>query len=212
MITAESAMYNLVNQFAKEIVDTISCDHVPKYEWLLQNLGQVSTPNYQERYRTYWAMRVARLRTPFYSTYFSALESARREKPTLNKVVHILSDASVSDRGARSLQFSFATKLLHMTNPRLPLYSSEVSSFFFFASPTGGFEQRLTTLMAFHDFLIREYARVLKNGLLTKAICEFRLRGKPKQFTDEKVVDSLIWAFVALLKKRALLNDQIVYG
>jgi len=99
-----------------------------------------------------------------------------------------------------------------MTNRYLPIYSSEVTAFFFFPIPTGEFEQRLTKLVAFHDFLIREYARVLKNGLLAEAIQELRLRLRPKHYTDEKVLDSLIWAFVTLLKKGALLKNQIVYG
>jgi hypothetical protein len=52
----------------------------------------------------------------------------------------------------------------------------------------------------------------VNNGLLAEAIQEFRLVLKPQRYTDEKVVDSLIWAYVALLKKRALLKSQIVYG
>jgi hypothetical protein len=66
-------------------------------------------------------------------------------------------------------------------------------------------------LVAFHGFLTQEYARVLNGGLLASAIQEFRLRLNPQHFTDEKIVDSLIWAFVALLRKGALPKGQIVY-
>ena len=65
--------------------------------------------------------------------------------------------------------------------------------------------------MTFHSFLAEEYARVLKGGLLNVAIQEFRLRLKPQHFTDEKIVDSLIWAFVALLRKGALPKGKIAY-
>jgi len=52
---------------------------------------------------------------------------------------------------------------------------------------------------------------VLNGGLLATAIQEFRLKLNPQHFTDEKIVDSLIWAFVGLLRKGALPKGQIVY-
>jgi hypothetical protein len=52
---------------------------------------------------------------------------------------------------------------------------------------------------------------VLQNNLLAPAVQEFRLRLNPQHFTDEKIVDSLIWAFVGLLRKGALQKGQIAY-
>ncbi len=147
-------MYNLVNQFAKAIVSKIRPDHVTEYERLLQNVDHVNTPGYQKRYRAYWAMNVARLSPSFYSVYFNALDTAPTQKPSLDTFVHILYDASTNHRRTKSLQFSFATKLLHMTNPQLPLYSSEVTAFFFFQSPTGEVERRIAKFVAFHTFPI----------------------------------------------------------
>jgi hypothetical protein len=42
-------MYDLINHFAKTVADTIPPEHVTDYERLLQNVGQVSTPDYQKR-------------------------------------------------------------------------------------------------------------------------------------------------------------------
>jgi hypothetical protein len=46
---------------------------------------------------------------------------------------------------------------------------------------------------------------------LATAIAEFRQRFNPQQHTDEKIIDWLVWKFVALADKGALLNGQIVY-
>jgi hypothetical protein len=121
--------------------------------------------------------------------------------------------ASARQNGQKSLQFSFATKLLHMTNQHSPIYDSQVTSFYFFQEPSTevGLQKRINGLVDFHGFLAQEYARVLKGGLLASAIQEFRLRLKPQRFTDEKIVDSLVWAFVALLRKGALPKGQITY-
>jgi len=72
-------------------------------------------------------------------------------------------------------------------------------------------QRRISAFVTFHDFLKQEYARVIQNNLLATAIQEFRLRLNPQLFTDEKIVDSLIWAFVGLLWKGALQKGQIAY-
>jgi kynurenine formamidase len=81
-------MYNLVNQFAKEIIGTIKSDHVTEYEWLLQNVEQASKINYRKRYRNYWAINAARLSSSFDTVYFDTLAAAPTEKPTLSAIVH----------------------------------------------------------------------------------------------------------------------------
>ncbi len=106
-------MYELINHFAKTVVDTIPPEHVTDYEGLLQNVGQASTPDYQKRYRRFWAMNAAQLSPPFYATYFNTLVAAMSQPPALSSVAQTLHAASARQNGQKSLQFSFATKLLH---------------------------------------------------------------------------------------------------
>lgn len=210
-------MYNLINQYSQPVVGTIPRQHVTDYEWLIQNVGQANTSGYQSRYRRFWAMNAAQLSPAFYAAYFGTLAAAVSQPPTLSSVAQTLHAASTRQNGQKSLQFSFATKLLHITNPHLPIYDSQVASFYFFVEPArnpkdpNDFQRRISDFVTFHDFLKQEYARVLKNNLLATAIQEFRSRLNPKHFTDEKIVDSLIWAFVGLLWKGALQKGQIAY-
>ncbi len=69
-------MYDLINHFAQTVVSTIPPEHVTDYEWLLQNVGQASTLDYQKRYRRFWAMNAAQLSSAFYATYFNTLVAA----------------------------------------------------------------------------------------------------------------------------------------
>lgn len=206
-------MYDLINHFAKTVVETIKPEHVTDYEWLLQNVGQASTPDYQERYRRFWAMNPARLGPEFYTTYFSTFTAALSRPPSLSSIAQTLHAASARQNGQKSLQFSFATKLLHMTNQHSPIYDSQVTAFYFFQEPLVqvDLQRRIDNLMSFHSFLAEEYSRVIEGGLLAIAIQEFRVRLKPQRFTDEKIVDSLVWAFVALLRKGAVPKRQITY-
>ena len=100
----------------------------------------------------------------------------------------------------------------------MPIYDSQVAAFYFFQEPDikdakdpGDLKRRIGVFTSFHDFLRQEYARVLQNNLLASAIKEFRVRLSPQHFTDEKIVDSLIWAFVGLLWKGGLQKGQIAY-
>jgi hypothetical protein len=207
-------MYILINRFAEAVVGFIPHNHVADYEWLLQNTAQVTTPDYQKKYRLYWAMNVAQMSPLFYAAYFRTLDIAMKQTVTLREVAQILYDASARRDGRQSLQFSFATKLLHMTNPSLPIFDSQIAGFYFFQEAATGLnlQQRIDGFAAFHDFLVNKYARVLKCGLLAEAIQEYRCQLKPQHVTDEKIVDSLIWAFVGLLRKGALPKNQVTYS
>jgi hypothetical protein len=169
-------------------------------------MAQVGTSDYQRIYRKHWTMNQSQLSPDFYTTYFSVLDGAVKTAPTLEKVIQTLYSASVRRNGQKSIQFSFATKLLHMVDQHLPIYDSQVAEFYFFQVPTGESEERLAKLTRFYEFLKAEYARVLKDGLLDKSIQEVRHSFPNSKLTDEKIIDSLIWAFINLLHK-----GQITY-
>jgi hypothetical protein len=196
-----------------DLVAAIPASHVADYDWLRENTDALDTPRYQTRYRAYWQMTAARLSPDFCAAYFAALRTGLKSAPELGPLTHALYDTATHLNGRRSLQFSFASKLLHMANPRIPIYDSQVARFYFFLEPPRErpLEERVATLVAFHGFLAQEYARVLTAGLLTNAITLFRQRLHPRFFTDEKCIDSLIWAFVGFLKKGALSSGRVIY-
>jgi hypothetical protein len=213
LLKGDTPMYSLINQSARTIVETFPIEYVTKYEWLLQNLGQASTAEYQKRYRSYWTMNAARLSPEFYVTYFRTINTAISEAPTLNACVLTLYESSARRNGTKTLQFSFATKLLHMVNPKLPIYDSKVAAFYKFQAPSSemSLRSRIDTLVRFHEFLKSEYARVLDQGLLKNPIDDFRNRFKPQGFTDQRVIDCLIWQTVELRTKGAIPNGSIGY-
>ena len=157
-------------------------------------------------------MNVAQLSSGFYATYFEFLKA-----PTalaLADLCQALYDSSARRDGKQTLQFSFATKLLHTLSPLLPIYDSLVARFFLFKAPprNRAAPERISKLTAFHGFLVTEYARVIDSGQLATAIEAFRQRFDPKEHTDEKILDWLIWKLVALADEGALLNGQIAYS
>ena len=63
---------------------------------------------------------------------------------------------------------------------------------------------------SFPNFLSAEYARILAGGLLASSILACRSQVKPQHFTDVKIIDLLIWAYVDLLNKGGLIDGRSV--
>jgi hypothetical protein len=68
-------------------------------------------------------------------------------------------------------------------------------------------------MVARHSMAQREYKRVLDHRLLRGTLIEFRRRfDHDNKFTEEKIVDTLIWRFVSLLRSRDIDNPEINYS
>jgi hypothetical protein len=204
-------VYPVISAFHQTIIREIDPQYVKQYEWIREKVAEVDSPQYQQQYRDFWRMNVAQLGKSFYTTYFGLLKApTEHELPGLCDALY---EVSTRLDGKRTLQFSFATKLLHLQNPHLPIYDSRVARFYLFKAPSGGtVEERTKKLTAFHNFLVAEYARVIHNGLLAPAIAALRERFKPRLHTDEKIIDWLIWALVGLAEDGAVLDGRIVYS
>ena len=115
----------------------------------------------------------------------------------LNILAHELYQIPINTN-RQALQFSFCTKLCHMLNREIPIYDSRIRIFYNFVEPIRELPvvQRIDGYVQFHQFLINEYNRVLNEGLLAPSIQAFRQHLGPQHFTDIKVIDSLIWAFI----------------
>lgn len=206
-------MYALINRHASQIVDAIPSEYISEYEWLTTHLHEAKSSDYQKKYRKYWAMNAAQLGQDFYVPYFELLGSRTETMPSLEEICHRLYECSARRNGNRSIQFSFSTKLLHMKNPRLPIFDSYVASFYFFQSPDSNAppDERIKKLVSFHQFLIREYERVQREGFLKTATQLFSARFNNHHFSTEKVIDSLIWQTADSLRKGALTEGRVHY-
>ena len=196
-IKEELRRYDLINQHNAEILATISPAHVADYDWLRANLHLAETHDYQQRYRTYWGMKTAHLSYSFCDAYFNILHRHLDKTPDLGDVMIELYKIPTHRNGRRSLQFSFATKLLHTINNNTPIYDSRVAQFYSLKkSKWKPIKHRIADFVEFYQFLQTEYRRIIALDLLGPSILAFRHTFHPQYFTDEKVIDSLIWGYI----------------
>ena len=206
-------MYHLINNNIHPILQKIQRDWVNEYDWLVSNLPDSDQPAYQRRYKVFWRLNAARLHDNFCNAYFQALHNAKSNRPDLSKLTLDLHATPTHGNGRNSLQFSFASKLLHMVSPSMPIYDSLVAAFYFYQEPSRKLtpEQRVASLVGFHSFLCTEYQRILALDLLAPSITAFRDHFHPAHFTDEKIIDSLIWGYVSLSKDGAVADGRVRY-
>ena len=123
-------MYAVIDRYQQAIIASIPPACVNDYEWLMQNVAQANAQLYQRRYSQFWVM--GRVPGAFVAPYFAELTAAIQQPPTLHGLCQRLSPYATRQNGVETLQFSFATKLLHTIQPELPIYDSRVSRFYLF--------------------------------------------------------------------------------
>ena len=190
---------------------------IKPYVWLIRNLRDrdVSTDEeYQKKYSYYWVLNGAGLGKEFRAAYFCELERLKCSQTyveTVEAIARRLWEAPVNRSGRRSLQFSFASKLVHMVNPDLPLYDSRVEDFYFL--PPTSANEKLEAKMESYRFLVEEYKRVLEDGILSSSIQKFRDKLDPDSacYSDVRIIDTLIWKFATVLRSGAVQNRVVEY-
>ena len=207
-------MYSLINNNLVTLLPSIAkFGGVDDYIYLIgavRNTNVTTDREFQGRYRSYWRLNGAGLGNEFCDKYFEHLETLKRAgDPNLKTIAQRLNQ--IPCNGKYKLHFSFSTKLAHMLKPDLPVYDSQVRQFYFLPhSETGSFETKLAERLRSYRFLIGEYARVIEQGLLAPAMDAFRIRFKG-EFTDVKVIDTLIWRFSSMLADGAVCDGTIEY-
>jgi len=213
-------MYALINQHIDALLDSINFQtDIRPYICLLQQLPSVDVSThaeFQREYRQYWQLNPARLGNEYLTGYFSHLEQLKShpEHATVETIARHFLPIPTHRNGSRSLQFSFASKFVHMLFRDRPVYDSMVQLFFFL--PSGGEnedpEKKLSRLLMSYEFLRHEYERILQHNLLAPAIAKFRWHFKiDDSYTDIKIIDTLIWVYVKFLKSGAIRNRVVVY-
>lgn len=206
-------MYAVIERGYDLILKAITQDDVKNYDWLIENRDQCGGPKYQRRYRSFWGMNAARLGSAFYSEYFAALQPSLENPMSLEDLCQRLYNVSARQDGRHTLQFSFATKLMHTLSPKLPIYDSRVARFFLYREPSSDLmiEERIIKMSEYYGFLAREYERIVKEHRLDGAIAAFRKQFAPRHHTDEKIIDWLIWAFIGVAADGALMRGDFVF-
>lgn len=213
-------MYHLINKNIVKVLNSIDRDSdINTYLKIMEifNEGFISNNEiFKSVYRKYYQLNAARLSENYCSHYFKVMDDFRyKENISIKVVVEELYKVPTNAKDKNIIMFSFATKLLHTIDNTRPLYDSFVGDFYFFPQIkiNWSYDKKLSTYLQGYGFLQQESKRILDNQLLSESIEKFRKRFElPQVYTDQKIIDTLLWRFAAYLRSGSIIAGEIKYS
>ena len=87
-----------------------------------------------------------------------------------------------------------------MIDGDFPIYDSMVSEFYKYKLPLisgSNLTQKITQARSAIDLLKKEQDKIIQGGHLEKSINKFKSKYPQSEFSDRKIIDSMIWAFIS---------------
>lgn len=160
------------------------------YEWLEAHKEAPENPVFQFVFRSYYRIDNAGLTSGWKVRYFEFLSQKERFlKPILEGLYHI-----PTTRNANSLQFSFATKLLHTLDPSQPIYDSKVADLLGLSfKKKKDFAANIATCIAVYEELRKSHQELLTDDGVKSRVAALKACYKTK-ISEEKALDFLLWS------------------
>ena len=160
------------------------------YEWLESHKGEPENPVFQFVFRSYYRIDNAGLTTGWKVRYFEFLNQRESGLRTILEGLYHLPTA----RKVKSLQFSFATKLLHTLDSRRPIYDSKVAELLGLPVKKGkDFAANIDTCVAVYEDLREAQQQLLLDEGIRSQIAALKARYNSR-IGDEKALDFLLWS------------------
>jgi hypothetical protein len=177
-----------INKHEKLILDSIDAESVDIYLFIKERYEKKETDSiFRFVYRSFYGLDNAGLTDELKEKYFYLLNN---QKNDLKEILDELSKIKTLSK-KESIQFSFATKLLHTLDNNLPIYDSAVASLL--KLRIYGSKNKLNVCLEKYESLKEDYALLLRYDLsiLSKFREKFKLMSK--SISDVKVLDFILW-------------------
>ena len=166
-------------------------DKYPSIMRMYREDGCVSAP-FQREYKIFYRLNIAGLSDEQKQKYFELMSSrVNRLEVILDELYRI-----PTRKNTHSIQFSFATKLLHTLDVNQSIYDSNVGEMFNLKVIGSNKEQKIRSCLEIYNFLKSTYHSLLSDGKIRSLISAFReeFGYSENDMSDTKVLDFIIWA------------------
>lgn len=186
-----------------EIISNISRESIDVYLWLGDEYKKGSVKDnavFQFVFRSYYRLDNAGLGEELKRRYFELLDGKENNlESILNKLYEV-----TTEKGANTVQFSFATKLLHTIDNSKPIFDTEVSAIIHEAVIGNSREAKTESAKIIYAYMEDLYPKLINNEKIQKVIEKFKSKFNisTKRITEQKMLDFLIWSLGKLKKKK----------
>jgi hypothetical protein len=149
---------------------------------------------FREKYKSFYVMRAAGLTDEHFDKYFELLDKKESILKTILEALYVIK----TRKNLHSLQFSFATKLLHTLDNNQPIFDQYIRKTLGLRQPYNyldGKDQRIRALHSYYEDLKDIYQKLLAHVSIKNLIgiirTEFDWPGS--KITDAKILDFILW-------------------
>ena len=179
----------------EKIINNLDQESIDVYLWLkneYEKRGVTSNTVFQFVFRSYYSLDGAGLGEKLKSRYFELLA---QEEKDLNVILKELSKIP-TQLHPHTVQFSFATKLIHMIDNSKPIYDKWVAAIIHKTVTGKNAEEKIESAKGIFNYLEELYGNLLGDEKTKKVIEEFRKQFKVdnRKIADQKILDFLIWS------------------
>jgi uncharacterized protein YutD len=191
-----------INESCSEVIDNLQEESLAVYcyiceQWEGSSGSAINNKLFQFVFRSFYRLDNAGLTDEFKGRFFELLEDSRGINPNIKDVCKDLYEIR-NRKGSKSLQFSFATKLANTINASLPIYDSEVAKMYDYKppAPNKSFDDRISLLLKFYEFLVGDYSRIINEGVLKRTFDAFdnRFPDYSHRINQNKKLDFIVWS------------------
>lgn len=188
-------------ELQNKILSNIEPESVSVYLFLKNEYKKGNIKNntlFQFVFRSYYRLDNAGLGGKLKNEYFKLLSDKQND---LGKILSKLYSIPNS-RNLNTIQFSFATKLLHTIDNNSPIFDAEVSRVFHKMRTGENKEEKIESCLKIYEFLKVAYLDLLQDEKIKKIILKFRLKFdiSKEKISDIKVLDFIIWSLGKIKK------------
>lgn len=165
----------------------------------------VDNSDFKRVYENFYRLTMAGLTPEWKEAYFKTLDS---RETNLEKILNHLYEIP-NRKGQNSIQFSFATKLIHTIDNTKPIFDSFIGKMVGQKPKGKTKEDKMQSCGKVYDVLQEVFASALKDDALLRILEEFRgkfgLSGE-RNISDEKIFDFLLWGLGKLKENKNIYN------
>lgn len=185
----------------KDIFEKIKIESISVYLFLKKEYkkGKIKENTlFQFVFKSFYALDGAGLSDQLKTRYFELMAKGEND---LNNILVELYELK-NRRDQKTIQFSFATKLLHTIDESRPIFDSEVAAVIHCEVKGKTPEERIESCINIYTEMCTLYGEVLENESIKKIILKFRnwFNLNEKEISDVKVLDFIIWSLGKIIK------------
>ncbi len=165
------------------------------------NKGSIANnEGFKQVYKNFYRLNRAGLTNEWKELYFEILDSKEKN---LEKILNELYEIP-NHKKQNSIQFSFATKLIHTIDTTKPIFDSLVGAMLEQKVKGRTKEEKIQSCIKIYKVLQNVSQTCLKDRDLQKILKAFRIKfgvSEKRELSDEKIFDFLLWG-LGKIKKR----------